>query len=1000
LPIAESTADPDRARFQLFDGMASLLRTDAETRPLVIVLDDLHAADHSSLVMLQFLARQLRDVPLMLIGCYRDTEIRSGSETDIVLAELARDVHHVGLRGLDEHDIGHFISATGLSPATPSVVSTVHVVTGGNPFFLGEVVGQLATGSAVAGRVPLPDGVREAVRSRLRRLPPDSIELLTLASVFGQQFGLHALATTAGKPLDRVVAALEEASNARLIAESAGALGHYAFFHGLIREVLYEELAAGRRAEFHGRVGTALERLYGTDGDTHLATLAHHFFMASPHGDSEKAIDFCTRAGARALGVFAAPEAVEHYGRALQVLSLTGDDMRKRCKLLLGRGRALERAGDFEAARRDFGEAAAIARQVDDAGAFVSAALGCGEQWALKFTSSILDKSELPLLEEALRMTAPAAEDLRATLLARAGSALFYSGAYERGDVVSAQAVALARQGGEADVLARALSARHAVLLGPDGLLERFRVVEEIERIAEVTGNREVGLRGHVLRFYDLVERGDVDAAEAEFVHMARLANEIGDPFEQWHCTLSQAAAAFFRGRIAESGRLARVAYNEAHRVPGQQRAEPNAPLCFVLQLAMVRREQGRLGEIANDFWAMAPKYGQVTTWQVIAALMELDLGRTQEAAARCVHVGTQRLSTMPRDSVWVGTLALAAEVLARLRDPIRSERVLELLRPYADLNATVASLIWLGSTTRALALASGVLGRWDESAAYFEHALEWHRRKGALLWLGHTQVDYAAMLVERGASGDLQQAAGLLEGAQRLGRDLEAMRLATRVEMLARDCHATPTVAPSAVTHPPRALSARALFRREGEYWTVAHGEHTVRLKHSRGMAMLAYLLARPGREIHSTELVSVANPPPVDLPSTLGDGVSRPGEVADRRLDPKARFAYRERLMELRAELEEARAHQDSHRASRTQAEMEQLAAELKRDLGLGGVRKSGSLAERARLNVTRAIRSALARIADSHPVLGEHFRLAVRTGSFCVYEPDPTSTIVWDT
>jgi len=1010
MPEPEVTADPDRARFHLFDGIASFLRAFAEVQPLVIVLDDLHAADHSSAVMLQFLAHQLRDVPMVLVGCYRDTEIRAASEVGDVLAAVARNGQHVALHGLPERDVELFVHALWPRADFPAIASTVRDVTGGNPFFVGELLSTLATGSELGGKMPLPDGVRGAVRSRLRRLSQGCIDLLTLASVFGQEFGLRELAATADRSTDDVATTLEEAIDARLIAERAGALGHYLFVHGLIREVLYEDLPAGKRAELHERVGGALERLRGADGETHLDTLAHHFFMASTHGDTEKAIVFCTQAADRALRQLAAPEAVEQYGRALQVLSLTpGDTLRRRSDLLLGRGRALERLGDFESAHRDFTEAATIARRIDDPERFAQAALGCGEQWALKFTCSIVDKSDLGLLEEALRITPPERRSLRASLLARTGSAQFYAGALARGQELSVAAVDVARQIGEHDVLARVLSARHAVLLGPDDVAERFGVLEEIEKLAEASGNREVRLRGHVLRFFDLVEIGDVEDAELEAAKIMRLVDEIGDPFEQWHCTMAQAGAALFHGRLAEGERLAREANDAAQRVPGQQRDDQNAMQCFLIQTVFLRREQGRLDELSDDAWSMVDEFSHVTIWRAAAALMELDLGRTHSATTRVDHIGARTLSLIPRDSIWSGTMFLLAEVFARLRDPVRCRHVLDLLSPYPELNATVASPVWLGSTTRALGLLTAALERWDESAAFFEHALEWHARRGARLWLGHTQVDYAAMLAERRRTGDRQRAVALLESAADAAATLDAGRLAARVGELERRLAAPRESDPAATTPAPRGSRhpnqpVRARFQREGEYWTISDGETTARLKHSRGLAMLAFLLARPGREIHAVELVLVANPPP---PSALSTGRVEHGsgipaaqrERTEHDLDPQARGAYRERLADLRSEVEEARAHNDLHRVARAEIEIEQLTAELKRDLGFGHGRRSGTRAERARLNVTRAIRSAIVRLEDAHPLLGEHFRLSVRTGTFCVYAPDPIARIRWE-
>jgi hypothetical protein len=726
-----------------------------------------------------------------------------------------------------------------------------------------------------------------------------------------------------------------------------------------------------------------------------------------------------------------------------------GDTARQRCTLLIGRGRALEHVGDFHAARLDFAESAAISRHVGDQGALASAALGCGEQWALMFTCSLIDKSDVALLEEALRVTSVDRPSVRAALLARMGLALFFTGTYERSHEVSATAVKLARQLGSDDALAWTLSARHAVLLGPEGLMERFAIVEEIHRIGHATGNREVQLRSHVLRLYDLIERGDVDAGGSEISHIVRLSNDIGDPFERWHCALSQAAAALFHGRIAESERLARDAYHEAHRVPGQQRADENAGQCFLLQIAMARREQARLDELPPEVWALADRHSPVLAWRAVGAVLELDLGRTQEAADRFDDLGTRDLSTIPRDSVWTGTMFLLAELFTRLGDRARCRQVFELLKPHPDLNATIASPVWLGGSMRALAMLAGTLENWDEAEALFERAVAWHAKRGAWLWLGHTQVDYAAMLLDRRASGDAERATTLLEAADSAAASYEAARLAQRVERAQSRLPSvawpgrTPTAAGRDVARagsrrecegdlveaftewgdahdaadtrgnrPPAAAAAgdppprQRLIRKEGEFWTVAYGGIVVRLKASAGMTCLAHLLRHPGRDFHASELLAVVYPAPSGhaphaLESRSDAPPVAPGQLPSfPLLDADARSAYRRRLRELRADRHEAETAHDARRAEAFQSEIDAIARELGRSLGWGGQpRRAGSAGERARVNVTRMVRNAVARIAAAHPSLAAHLRAAIRTGTFCSYRPySPEPN--WDT
>jgi hypothetical protein len=198
----------------------------------------------------------------------------------------------------------------------------------------------------------------------------------------------------------------------------------------------------------------------------------------------------------------------------------------------------------------------------------------------------------------------------------------------------------------------------------------------------------------------------------------------------------------------------------------------------------------------------------------------------------------------------------------------------------------------------------------------------------------------------------------------------------------------------------------ARNLFRREGEYWTVVFEGSVVRLRDTKGLRHLARLLTHPGQEFHAVDLEAAQSRP---SPAAVGaGGRAGGGELAVRPdlgdagalLDATAKAAYRARLAELRAELEEAEGFNDPARAAKARQEMEFLVAELARAMGLGGRdRRAASHAECARLNATRAIRAAMANLAEANPALGRHLSSTVRTGRYCSYTPDPRLPIAWE-
>jgi tetratricopeptide (TPR) repeat protein len=223
---------------------------------------------------------------------------------------------------------------------------------------------------------------------------------------------------------------------------------------------------------------------------------------------------------------------------------------------------------------------------------------------------------------------------------------------------------------------------------------------------------------------------------------------------------------------------------------------------------------------------------------------------------------------------------------------------------------------------------------------------------------------------------------AGLLADARAVADARAAIALHTRVgapigaeaTRLLRDLGLAPG---AAVT---------ATLERDGRFWTVRYGDAVVRLRDSKGIGYLAELLANPGEERHVFDLVDLVE----GVPAEPGMDRRRLGDAGPH-LDAQAKNAYRHRLEELRTAMDDADACGDQQRAERLQAEMDALVAELGRAMGLGGRdRRASSAAEKARLNVTRALRAAIDRIREAHADLGAHLDEHVRTGMFCAYRP----------
>ncbi|MFB3093449.1 MAG: AAA family ATPase, partial [Dehalococcoidia bacterium] len=346
---------PEQARFRLFDSITSFLKSASQKQPLVLVLDDLHWADQPSLLLLQFVARELSGARLLLVGTYRDMELSRQHPLAETLGELTRErlFQRVLLRGLSQQDVARFIEvAAGVDPPS-GLAEAVHTQTEGNPLFVTEVVrllvqeGELTQESEArdSWTVRIPEGVREVIGRRLNRLSQRCNETLTIASVIGREFELRQLAPLVDDMSeDRLLEVLEEALAARVIEELPQAVGRYQFTHALIRETLIQELSATRRTRLHARIAEALEQLYESNVEAHAAELAHHFAEAETILGTERLVQYSLLAGEQALAAYAYEEALSHFQRGLEAkeVPLEGNDPARDAEvaaLLYGLGR-------------------------------------------------------------------------------------------------------------------------------------------------------------------------------------------------------------------------------------------------------------------------------------------------------------------------------------------------------------------------------------------------------------------------------------------------------------------------------------------------------------------------------------------------------------------------------------------------------------------------------------------------------------------------------------
>src|SRR5207247_4690698 len=254
-------------------------------------------ADSASLLLLQFLARELAGSRLLVIGTYRDVEVGQDHPLRDLLRRIPGSCLHHLLGGLEPAQVAELMELlTGTAP-DGELVASVHRRTGGNPLFVRELLGLLAAGDGADEGVP--DGVREVIQCRLDRLSDPARALLAAAAVIGPQVRIDLLEAVCDASAEELAAGLAEAGGARLLEEVAGVVPRHRFTHVLVREVICSGLPAPTRRRLHHRAGAAIEDLFGEGVDWRLPQLAHHFGLAGACAEPGRAIEYTRRAGRR-----------------------------------------------------------------------------------------------------------------------------------------------------------------------------------------------------------------------------------------------------------------------------------------------------------------------------------------------------------------------------------------------------------------------------------------------------------------------------------------------------------------------------------------------------------------------------------------------------------------------------------------------------------------------------------------------------------------------------
>ena len=984
--------DHEAARFRLFDSVTTLLRRVAVRRPVLIVLDDLQMADTPSLLLLRFVAALIDSDPILIIATYRDIDPALVGALAETVTELMRGraVSRLVLTGIAEGDVPRFVEAvTGVLPRD-QLVRLVYQETEGNPLFLEEVSRVLleeGTLTASVGvekaRVPVPRSVRDVISRRLRPFSDESVRVLRVASVLGREFDLDVLSGVAGKPTRAVLELMQAPLEEQLLTEVPESRGRLRFRHVIIRECLYDEIPRAQRQQLHRTALRVLESLNRDDIDQQVSQLAHHAYDgAGDQAQWAEAITYSRRAGDRALALLAYEEAVRLQRQALDSLEQSRvGDLLLRCELVLALGDAQARAGDEAGSKATFLQGAELARGLGRIDHLAHAALGYAGRHAWGRAGA--DTQLVPLLEAAVAAVGDVDSALRSRLLARLAGALRDAPGRQPRESYAEEAVAIARRIEDPVTLGYALDGLFGATYRPDNAEERRDIGAEIVRLGKAAGDREMEIWGHLDRLVTHFELGELQLVRDEIAVVRGVAGELRQPEMRWLAGGTAAALALTEGRLRDAESLTAATFDA-----GQRSRSSDAVSAYTGQMFQLRREQGRLSEVEHLVQRAARDLTWYPVFRCMLAALHLDLGRDSQARVEFKALSAAGFDNVPFDNYWVFNMSLLAELAHALGDETAAAALYERLRPYAMSAAYAPPEACLGSVSRPLGLLAETLGRYDAAVRHFDDGLAHNGRMGARPWVAHTQHEYALLLLEHCDPSEHERARMMLSEALSTCEQIGMPVLASKVKALLADVPGHRVVASE-----PAPVAERGTIALEGEYWTVTYAGHTARLRNSKGMHILARLMSTPGRPHPSLDLERIGE--------TGDDSTARAVAASDagEMLDDEARRAYRARIAQLRTAIDEAQTAGAADRAGALREELDFITRELSRGLGIGGrARRSGSAAERARINVTRAVKAAMLRLRDADPDLAAHFSATLHTGTVCVYTPDPRSPIEW--
>lgn len=1011
-------------RMRMLRELVEALEVLSSQRLLVLVLEDLHWSDPSTVELLAYVLRRQGLARLFIIGTYRPAEILA---TDHPLKRTVQELQGRGhcevlqLELLPEAAVAAYLLGR-FGAAPTELTNMLHQRTEGNPLFMVATVEHLLREGLIVPEenrlrvtqdlktfpVGVPENLRQLIATQLEGLRPEEQRLLEVASVVGAEFTVTTFVSELEHSRETLEAQCASLATRRQFIRAAGTeqssdgviSGRYSFIHALYQRVIYEQIAEARRMQWHCRIGEDKEKRYGDRAPELASELAVHFEIGH---DYLRAVHYFTLAGETAVRRHAHQEAITHIAKGLALLHMlptTPERTQQELRLQITLGvsliatqgwaapqveqaytRALELCqhsgttsllfpvlrglqicymtrAEYAKSRQLAEQLHHLARQLQDSALLVGAHMAMGQ--TLFFCGEfVLARTHLEqglaLHQQQNTYQGWAGGHPLLSCLGYNAWTLWFLGYPDQALKMGQEALRLAREGDHPFALALTLQFAgklHMIRREAQAAQER---VEEILELSTTYGFISLTAIETFMHRWTRAEQG---RRREDVAQMAQILSE-------WRTARMDFARAYYLTGMADIyGKMGQSEEGLQAVAEALALIAGNGERLFEAELYRLK------GELTLQQFRLAASQHLVSSAQAEAEqcfLKALAVARQQQAKSFELRAAMNLAQLWRQQDKLPEARALLESIYSWFTEGFDTQ----------DLQDAEALLLALGSTIEK----SGDRQETKETTQSARQAAQ-----GATF-----TIQYPEPIAAVPPPSPDVQTSGLNLSPQPPPTSSPAQDLVAK-------------------TQHQSSLSAN-LFQREGEYWTLVFQGMVARIKDTRGMQYLAYLLRHPDQEFAAialatetpdfstntqigTSLLSEARDPAA---ATIHlTGFTDAGEI----LDPQAKAAYRQRLKEIQDELNEAHEFNDIGRVEKLQDELEFVTQELTGAIGLRGrARKSASPQERARVNVTRAIRTAITRVTEAHPALGQYLTHTIKTGTFCVYLPDPRASLPWE-